>query len=96
MKAKDHPDYFGEAICPGCKASLDCSHCVSPGDDKLRPKPKDLTVCVYCLTVLEYGHELELRKVSIDKFVKLSAEIQGQLMSTIKTLQRMKKEKNEN
>jgi hypothetical protein len=42
--------------CPTCQMPLNRSTCTMGDKD---PKPGDLTVCIYCNTVLQFGKNLE-------------------------------------
>jgi hypothetical protein len=46
-----------ESLCPTCGHKMDRATCTT-GDYK--PKFGDLTVCISCLTVLEFGPDLRL------------------------------------
>jgi hypothetical protein len=50
-----------ESACPTCGHKMDCATCTM-GDHK--PKFGDLTVCISCLTVLEFGPGLRLIALS--------------------------------
>lgn len=49
------------ASCPSCRASLSAAHLARGVGG---PKEGDLTVCAYCLGVLEFGAALQLRAIT--------------------------------
>lgn len=51
--------------CPCCDAALEAATWVStgPGDEPARPKPDDLTFCLYCAALLRFGEGLNLSQI---------------------------------
>lgn len=50
--------------CPHCGAELDAATHAGPGEPQ--PKEGDVSVCLYCAGMLEYGPGLALRPLDID------------------------------
>ena len=48
------------SICPKCFTIL--SAATNMDDENLRPKPGDVTVCLYCAEVLVFNEDLTLRR----------------------------------
>ena len=59
--------------CPVCRSLLDGA----TGDG--RPKPDDLTVCVYCGVFLSFTASMDLRVLDAHEFAALPAEARDQL-----------------
>jgi hypothetical protein len=70
--------------CPSCWKKLDGASALDP--DCPKPKPNDLTVCFYCQAILQFGHEMELRKVTMEEFVRLPMEQQGGVLSLVHSI----------
>jgi hypothetical protein len=51
-------------LCPECGYELDAATKVQ--GDKGAPEPGDVTVCMGCASVLEFGPELELSVANLD------------------------------
>jgi len=68
-----------ENACPSCWVKLDGASAIDPEVPK--PKPDDLTVCFYCQAILQFGHEMELREVTMKNFVRMPMETQGAILS---------------
>lgn len=51
--------------CPCCDAELEAASWVStgPGDTPARPKPGDITFCLYCAALLRFGQGLNLSQI---------------------------------
>lgn len=47
--------------CPECKNVLDTAASTLPGKT---PKPGDITICIYCYNVMEFGDDLQLQTLS--------------------------------
>lgn len=61
-----------KTTCPKCKAQLDAATHV--GLEEIQPKKNDLTVCLYCSTILIYKSNLLLRKATKKDMKKLDKE----------------------
>ena len=48
-------------FCPECNKKLDAATGV---DHDSRPEPNDVTVCLYCATVLQFNDDLTLRSTT--------------------------------
>jgi hypothetical protein len=57
--------------CQGCFKINDTNTCVS-GD--ATPKPRDISVCLYCGAICEFDKELNLVPLNQEQIVKLSIE----------------------
>lgn len=55
--------------CPNCKKLLDSFTAVSVSGSV--PKPGDITVCLYCSTVLQFSDDLSLIEAEADEIVKI-------------------------
>jgi hypothetical protein len=64
-----------ESVCVKCKVQLDSA----TGFGNARPKPGDITICLYCGHILEVGDNMELRSLSPQKFLELPDDLQGEL-----------------
>ena len=71
--------------CPRCRAVLDGWTEMEPGEG---PRPGDVTVCVYCSTVLQYTKNFGLKRASAETIAKFTLELSR--------AQRVLKEKREN
>lgn len=58
-RGKPSRDYVGEDHCPACGHPIDSASVLF--DETVRPSPGDLTVCLYCQTVLEFNPILKLQ-----------------------------------
>lgn len=56
---------FTPPICPTCQAMLDGYQAVS--DNHAIPFPGCITVCLYCVSPLEFDAELKLQVLDMDK-----------------------------
>lgn len=56
-------------FCPVCNELIDAA--TDPNGEKLIPEPKDVSICVYCTTYLEFDDELIARELSIESLVDL-------------------------
>lgn len=56
--------------CPSCGTWMDgASRMVPAGSGPTAPEPDDLTVCIYCGTVLVFGPSLCVRAATLDELV---------------------------
>lgn len=62
--------------CPKCKASLNG---VTHRTDEARPRPGDLSICVYCKQALQFTDTLGLKTLSRTAFKKLPMDCQNEL-----------------
>jgi hypothetical protein len=70
--------------CPGCATTLSGATRTGPVD--YAPEVDDLSVCIYCQTLLVFiadGDGIGIRKLSADEFVELPVD----LRSTLKAAQ---------
>lgn len=51
-------------LCPKCGYELDAATKVE--GDQGAPEPNDVTVCIQCASVLQFGPELKLTAISLD------------------------------
>lgn len=63
-------------LCPKCKSDLSGASNVSPG--RVAPRDGDITVCIYCSTVLKFVEALsELKCVSDEEINQIEKEQPG-------------------
>jgi len=84
MTEKFRSHQIEDNSCPSCHTKLDGATSLHAPEAK--PKPDDVTVCMYCQAILQFGHEMELRKVTMDQFVKLPMEMQGHLLTLVHSI----------
>lgn len=63
--------------CPSCSKFLDGA--TGTDNKSTPPKPGDLTICVYCVEVLQYGSTLELSKFNFESDPELPEETKVKL-----------------
>lgn len=61
------------ANCPVCDTKLDGATCVD-GDDEIIPQAGDVSVCMYCGTILEYEDGLFVHEISDKKLEQIKIE----------------------
>ena len=67
------------ARCPVCDKQLDAA--TNAEDIDAAPKAGDISVCIYCHTLLEFNEDLTLRLCSQAVFNSLSKPTQNMLLS---------------
>lgn len=75
--------------CPSCNNRLNA---VEPNnDDSNRPPEKgDITLCVYCESVLQFGENLKLKALSREEFNNLDQDTQFEMMRAITMIRQHK------
>ncbi len=59
--------------CPICGTAMGCA--THPTDDDARPKPGDLSFCIYCGSVLAFEDDLRLRKATPSEASSVAEQI---------------------
>jgi hypothetical protein len=77
-----------DSSCPNCHKLLNAASFL--GDEKKIPKPKDLSVCVYCATPLRYKEDLSLELLPEEEF----QELQGSEIEKLREMIQLIKIKN--
>lgn len=65
------------STCPCCKRVLDGASCLE--DEKLMPNAGDITICIYCLTILEFDNNLKLLEMTNEQISELPHEMRMDL-----------------
>ena len=73
--------------CPSCKRMLDA---VTSAFDNSVPKPFDITVCLYCHTVLQLGIDMKLRELSRNEMNRLPDEVLHEIVLLQYTMCKLK------
>ena len=62
--------------CPNCGAPLNASTCIEDMEinKQTRPKPGDLTVCLYCSHLMAFDDKLGLRALTDDEIVDAAGD----------------------
>lgn len=76
--------------CPKCSKMLDAA--ANETDEDLYPKLDDLTICFYCVSMLRYTSDLQLRYLPEEEFSKLLIEEQADLLIMQKRVTEMRAE----
>jgi hypothetical protein len=63
-----------ESKCPNCQHSMDGAADLA-GDVDSGPSPGDLSVCLHCATMLQFGPELQLELISPDTLGTIDDEV---------------------
>lgn len=71
-----------KTVCPDCKNLLSAATNIG-SDESIQPKPNDLTICVYCASILIYNKDFSLRRATDSDLDSLDA-------STLSSLQKAK------
>lgn len=71
-------EFIQNDACPKCGAFLEMA--TSIDDSKERPKPGDLSVCIYCGEVLEFGPDMVVSSISEEKWWKLGVDVRANLI----------------
>jgi hypothetical protein len=74
--------------CPACLKLVDAA--TSMAKDA-QPKKGDLTICVYCGTLLQFGEFMRLSALSDEELRQLDEETQRELLHAQKVLRLLKK-----
>jgi hypothetical protein len=77
-------------LCPKCGYTLDAATKVQ--GDQGGPEDGDVTVCIKCASVLQYGPELKLRVVNLED---LPEEMQGTLKEVVCAINQLKQRSGE-
>ena len=59
------------SLCPTCGTYLDGASALENLDDPIMPKVGDISVCLYCGTVFEFGKDNQLSKLSEEALAAL-------------------------
>lgn len=82
-------------LCPNCKGRHDTY--AQPGEPQA-PEPGDITICQYCLTVLEFTEGMELVIADMEKLVKedpgIIQELEAARRAAIEDRELKQREKN--
>lgn len=76
--------------CPKCNTTLDGGMGIE--DITARPKPGDITICVYCESLLCFTDDLQLRAMTFKERIELPEETQRALNFGLDKLREVKKE----
>lgn len=79
---------LGLQLCPKCGYELDAATKVQ--GDNGGPEPGDVTVCIGCATVLEFGPELKLSVANLDE---IPPEVRKTLEKVSQTVMQVKESK---
>lgn len=63
-----------KTTCPKCKSKLDAATHAG-AEEKAQPKKNDLTVCLYCSSILIYNSDLLLREATEKDLKKLDEDL---------------------
>lgn len=80
-------DKMPPATCPRCLRNLDAAGGV--GHDA-RPRPDDLTVCIYCTTILAFTADFGLRPLTKRELEEMPTSEMADLRRTIDAIERSK------
>lgn len=69
------PNYVKPDECPSCFAVID--HATAVGREDVRPKPGDLSICLYCGQALRYDDRLNLVLMSDEEFDALPEDVRS-------------------
>ncbi len=64
-----------EARCPACMKSLTGA----TSFDDATPSPGDLSICVYCMNVLQFQTDLTVRSLRADELAELPADMRAEV-----------------
>ena len=73
--------------CPACNKGLDCASSLDPDEV---PRPKDISICIYCGTLLQYGNDMTLQLLPIFIFETLPIKTQQQLLQAKSAITKIK------
>jgi hypothetical protein len=76
-------------LCPVCESKLDAA--TATDDDNVVPKSGDVTICIYCTSVLEFTDDMTVEQIDVksvepelqDILVAMIAEIQYNRPTTL-------------
>lgn len=77
--------------CPRCHKKLDAYSIDAEAEERSNPIPGDLTLCLYCSAVLEFGEEKELKFAS-PEVMNTHAEELWKMGTVVTSVQRIMKE----
>ena len=70
--------------CPNCNTKLNGAKDVNGTDNP--PKPDDYSLCIKCVTILQFTEDLSLRQVSDEEMKKLPADVKDTLDKAVEQL----------
>lgn len=91
MKRMGEPVKMGEDNCPYCGYTVD--HATSTRGDG-GPKPHDLSICLKCGNVMEYGEDFALQKFPQVLFDELPEEVKYEIKMVQEALKMAKAKMN--
>ena len=63
------------SACPYCgKESIDSAMAAMTSDDKRKPRPGDVSICMYCLETVEFDKEMKLIKLRIETLLQMKQD----------------------
>jgi RNase P subunit RPR2 len=62
-----------KTVCPDCKNLLSAATSIE-SDESTQPRPNDLTICIYCASILIYNKDFSLRRATESDLDSLSAD----------------------
>lgn len=83
----------GGGECPVCLNSVSGASPISKGNAK--PKPGDISVCVYCGAILEFDDTLNLQAISEESFQTLPSVTRDALNRISEQIKQIAKRRNE-
>lgn len=69
------------SYCPCCDHRLDASF--EAKGQNIDPKPGDLSICIYCLAILEYQKDLTFKELLEEDLKKMDLETLAHLKSAL-------------
>lgn len=78
--------------CPKCGKKLDGATSGDNPDEEIMPQKYDLSICLYCVAVLQYEEDLSLRELSDDELGKLPSEAFAEIMMVKASVVQFKEE----
>lgn len=87
MKPMGEPVVMGEDYCPYCNKLVDMA---TSTRDNHKPNPKDLSICINCANIMQYGDDMALEKFPEVLFDALDEEQQHELHKIIALIKHVK------
>ena len=72
--------YTSSSHCPGCGAVRDATTSL---EENARPEEGDLSICMYCATVFQFGKGLEQIPMALTEIAKLPGSARRDLERTV-------------
>jgi hypothetical protein len=66
---ENYDEMVPESTCPECGKKLDAA--TDPTDETNRPKPGDISVCVYCGSLFAFDFDMRLRAVTPEEEMEI-------------------------